>query len=93
MLEVSRLFLSVILTKLYLIAVLAVDLKIQTERLQLFDKYLESFGYARSRYVLSVADSVVGLISSVLIVRLDGEYFLKGVSSAVSFERPTLHLT
>src|SRR5579883_1744588 len=80
------------LLELDLLLVLAQDLDIEAEALQLLDEHLEGLGHARLLDVLALDDRLVRLDAPHDVVGLDGEQLLERVRRAVRLERPHLHL-
>src|SRR5579872_7308801 len=77
--------------RVYHFARLLHQFHIETERLQLADKDVERFRYARLDGGLALDDGLVNLGASVDIIGLRGKQFLQNVCRAVGLKRPDFH--
>src|SRR5215204_2651664 len=69
-----------------------VELDVDRQRTNLLDQHVERLGHAGLHLVRAVDDVLVHLRPALHVVRLDRQHLLQGVGSAVSLERPDLHL-
>src|SRR5690606_9429453 len=69
------------------------QLDIQAQRVKLFDQHVEALWQARIKGEITFDDRLIDSSTTLNVVRLNGQEFLKRVGCAVRLDCPDLHLT
>src|SRR5664279_954947 len=64
---------------------------VKTQRPHFLDENVEALRNAGFKGIITTNNGFINLGAACHVVRLDGEHFLQGVSSAVSFQSPDFH--